>query len=67
MAKHLEVSVLVDHSGDIMEWDSDEEADMCEMVRAIVHSGKIPKSGDLTNINPDFIQKLNCPGSNKQT
>ena len=34
-----------------MESDSDDQADMCELIRALVHGGKFKDSGPLVKLN----------------
>lgn len=41
MKKTFGVDNLVDYSGDVMSHDADDEADMCEMIRALIHTKKV--------------------------
>jgi hypothetical protein len=59
---------LVDVDGNRVEKDFEDQADMCEIVRALIANGKIPEIGeDVKNINMDFLDDLDCPGSDGQT
>jgi len=63
MAEHFGITSLVSSNGDIQESDSDEEADMCEFIRAAVAAGKFKETGEMDNLNDSFIGKINCAGS----
>lgn len=65
MRRTFDVHTLVDQSGDVMESDSDDQADMCELIRALVHGGKFQDSGPLTKLNFEFVSQINCAGFNK--
>ena len=57
------VTTLVDEIGEPVEQNIPEQADMCEIVRALIAAGKfkgIP--ADLTNIPDQLITAINCPG-----
>jgi hypothetical protein len=48
--------------------DFEDQADMCEIVRALIANGKIPKLGsDVTNIDISMVDEIDCPGSDGQT
>ena len=36
---------------------------MCEIIRALIASGKIPGYDDLSNINPDVVDHIDCAGT----
>lgn len=46
-----------------MDKDFSDQADMCEIVRALIASGKIDGAGDdVTNLNADIVDNINCVG-----
>lgn len=47
MAKYLGTSTLVNVNGDVMEEDDDEQADMCEIIRALLADGKFKDAGEI--------------------
>jgi len=50
---------LVDDSGDVVEKDFDDQADMCEIVRAAIAAGKFEKiTMDLVNIPVKVLYRL---------
>ena len=54
---------LVDVNGEPIEKDFEDQADMCEIVRALIANGKFPSIGDsLKNIDDSFLDELSCPG-----
>jgi hypothetical protein len=54
---------LVDVNGEPIEKDFEDQADMCEIVRALIANGKFPSIGDsLKNIDDSFLDELGCPG-----
>jgi len=53
----------VDDTGDIVESDFDDQADMCEIVRAAIGSGKFSKiTSELTSIPIKILDFIDCPG-----
>ena len=59
---------LVDVNGDPVDKDFDDQADMCEIVRALVANGKIPEIGeDVKSIDLKLLDYIDCPGSEGQT
>lgn len=59
---------LVDVNGNPVENDFDDQADMCEIIRALIANGVFPNiSTDVTNINPDIVNLIDCPGEQGQT
>ena len=54
---------LVDVNGNPVDRDFTDQADMCEIVRALIASGKIDGAGDdVTNLNVDILDNINCVG-----
>jgi len=63
IAETFKIQNLVDSHGDIVEKDFDEQADMCEIVRAAVAGGIFAKyTTDVTTIPPKVIDMIDCPG-----
>ena len=59
---------LVDVNGDPVESDFDDQADMCEIVRALIANGKIPEVGeDIKYIDLKVLDYIDCPGQDGQT
>jgi hypothetical protein len=59
---------LVDVNGDPIDKDFDDQADMCEIVRALVANGKIPEIGeDVKSIDLKLLDYIDCPGAEGQT
>ena len=59
---------LVDVHGTPFQSNSPEQADMCEIVRALVANGKFPGvSEDISTVPISIINYINCPGGNTQT
>jgi hypothetical protein len=59
---------LVDVNGEPVEVDFDDQADMCEIIRALIANGKFPKIGEsLKNIDDSFLDEVDCPGAEGQT
>jgi hypothetical protein len=59
---------LVDVNGDPVEADFDDQADMCEIVRAFVANGKVPAIGeDVKSIDLKLLDYIDCPGGEGQT
>jgi len=59
---------LVDVNGDPVERDFEDQADMCEIVRALVANGKFPEIGeDVKSIDLKLLDYIDCPGSEGQT
>lgn len=59
---------LVDVNGTPFQPNFPDQADMCEIIRALVANGKFPGiSDDISNININIINYINCPGANTQT
>lgn len=62
------ISNLVDDSGDIVESDFDEQADMCEIIRAAIAAGKFQKiTTELINIPVKVFDSIDCVGDSRQT
>ena len=59
---------LVDVNGEPVDKDFDDQADMCEIIRAFVANGKIPEIGeDVKSIDLKLLDYIDCPGSEGQT
>jgi len=59
---------LVDVDGNPVENNFPDQADMCEIIRALVANNVFPNIGnDVTNINKDLVQYIDCPGEDGQT
>lgn len=59
---------LVDVNGDPVETDFEDQADMCEIVRALIANGKIPTVGeDVKSIDLRALDYIDCPGVEGQT
>jgi hypothetical protein len=59
---------LVDVNGEPVEKDFNDQADMCEIVRALVANGKIPEIGEeVKSIDLKLLDYIDCPGSDGQT
>lgn len=59
---------LVDVNGNPVPDDFDDQADMCEIIRALIANGVFPNiSTDITNINPAIVNLIDCPGEQGQT
>jgi hypothetical protein len=69
---------LVDVEGNPVENDFEDQADMCEIIRALIANSKITffiyyvdifpnVDGDVTAINPEIVEKIDCPGDEGQT
>ena len=59
---------LVDVNGNPVEDDFDDQADMCEIVRALIANGKVPEVGeDINFIDLKVLDYIDCPGQDGQT
>lgn len=59
---------LVDVNGNPVKSDFDDQADMCEIVRALVANGKFMEIGeDVRSISLTLIDHLTCPGGDFQS
>jgi hypothetical protein len=59
---------LVNVEGEPVENDFDDQADMCEIIRALIANGNFEKIGDdVTSINQDMITSISCAGIDGQT
>ena len=59
---------LVDVDGNPVPKDFDDQADMCEMIRAFVANGKFYEIGqDVRSISLELIDHITCPGGDFQT
>lgn len=59
---------LVDVNGDSVEKDFEDQADMCEIIRALIANGKFPVVGeDIKSINLRVLDYIDCPGHESQT
>lgn len=67
MKEVQKIANLVSADGDILEQDLDDEPDMCEFIRSAVAADKFPGFKDLQNLDPSFLNQLDCPGTEKQT
>jgi len=54
---------LVDDTGDIVESDFDDQADMCEIIRAGLAAGKFSDiTTEMTAIPLKILDFIDCPG-----
>ena len=54
---------LVDVKGDSVKEDFPDQADMCELVRGMIASGRIPGAkADVKEIESDAVDGIDCPG-----
>ena len=54
---------LVDVTGDSVKEDFEDQADMCEIVRALIAGGKIPTAKpDVKNVEEEALDSIDCPG-----
>jgi hypothetical protein len=59
---------LVDVNGEPVDRDFDDQADMCEIIRALIANGKIPEIGeDVKSIDMRLLDYIDCPGADGQT
>lgn len=59
---------LVDVNGNPVKEDFDDQADMCEIIRALVANGKFVEIGeDVRSISLTLIDYITCPGGDYQT
>ena len=59
---------LVDVNGNPVTDDFDDQADMCEIVRALIANGKVPEVGeDISFIDMKVLDYIDCPGNDGQT
>jgi hypothetical protein len=54
----------VDVDGNSVSKNDTQEADMCEMIRALIYHDiiKAKTSDKMDNLNDEFIEFINCPG-----
>lgn len=63
MSDNLGIANLVDDIGDIIESDFDDQADMCEIVRAALAAGKFSDyHTTMTDIPVKILDFIDCPG-----
>jgi hypothetical protein len=63
ISETFKIDNLVDSHGDIVEKDFDDQADMCEIVRASIASGLFAKfTTDVTSIPTKIVDMIDCPG-----
>jgi hypothetical protein len=55
MKRFHNIPYLVDDSGDIVEETLEDQADMCEFIRAAFMANKFPNMGTITNMKRDFL------------
>jgi len=55
---------LVDVNGEPVDRDFDEQADMCEIIRALIASGKVKNYGDnVKSLSTDIADHIDCAGT----
>ena len=55
---------LVDVEGNPVKKNFSDQADMCEIVRALIANGKVDSVGDdISNLSPDVVENFSCVGS----
>jgi len=63
LKQHYDINSLVDNTGDFVEKDFDDQADMCELIRAAYAENKFPTYGNIVSkINKDFINEIRSVG-----
>lgn len=50
-------------NGEPVDKDYDDQADMCEIIRSLIASGKFEGTSDLKNLNYDFLDHIECAGT----
>eukprot|EP00742_Colponemidia_sp_Colp-10_P012656 GILJ01014241.1.p1 GENE.GILJ01014241.1~~GILJ01014241.1.p1 ORF type:complete len:231 (+),score=39.67 GILJ01014241.1:27-695(+) len=62
------VRTLVNVEGEPVEKDFDDQADMCEIIRALLKANKVPNAGDdVRTLNVEFVDSIDCAGAEGQT
>ena len=56
----------MDKDGKSVAFDFPDQADMCELVRALIADEKIQTQGNVMNMNEDFIENIDCPGNKEK-
>jgi hypothetical protein len=70
LLENYSIPSLVDVAGnkaDPPHQDFDDQADMCEIVRALVAHGKFNFGKNMDNISLELLDKIDCPGGDSQT
>lgn len=68
LKNNFDVTTLVDEIGEPVEQNIPDQADMCEIVRALIAAGKFEGiSTDLTNVQMSLLTAIDCPGEEKGT
>lgn len=68
--KTFGITSFVNHKGELTDEDDDQQADMCELVRAAFHADKFGEKGTygtLDKIDKNFLMKLDCAGKGDVT
>lgn len=61
------ITELVDVNGDVVLNDFEDQADMCELVRAATSKGLLGiKDIDMRKLPKELVNKIDCPGSEKE-
>ena len=63
LKRNYGVSTLVNVLGEPVEHNHPDQADMCEIIRAVIAAGVFPQGSDVTNIRPDIFNYIDCPGN----
>jgi len=56
----------VDRDGKSVAFDFPDRADLCELLSALIADEKIQTQGSGMNVNEDFIENIDCPGSKER-
>lgn len=70
LLENYSIPSLVDVAGNKADppfQDFDDQADMCEIVRALVAHGKFNFGKNMDNISLELLDKIDCPGGDSQT
>ena len=63
LKRNYGVATLVNVLGEPIEHNIPDQADMCEIIRAVIAAGVFPQGSDVTNIQPEMFNYIDCPGN----
>ena len=64
LQRYYGIDHLIDVVGDPYEFNSEDQVDMCEIVRTIIH--KNHPGINMYNLNPELISEIDCAGTSSQ-